>query len=322
MHIRIPLVILLLLLSGHVSGSIHAQEATPALTGADLGLPDLEVTITDDGWSLPPEIAAGRYLLTATYDGNEEFGTVAFMRLPEGWSFEDLSAALAAANTEENVLNPDAAASPTASDGTNVEPVGVEEAFAWLYRLTFAGGLSVLAGETSQGVVDLAAGNWAVWSDNFSGEPQALTVNGDFPVDPAEPTATMTITQISIGNSYTRRFAGDFVAGRNVIKIVNASDQPHLIEFVGINMPLTPLEFFSLLHQDQTGEPLPNQPVPDGAEATTTSYYAATMSSGMTQWMIVDLEPGDYYLTCWVRELGDLDYSHAALGELDLITVP
>ena len=177
MHIRIPLVILLLLLSGHVSGSIHAQEATPALTGADLGLPDLEVTITDDGWSLPPEIAAGRYLLTATYDGNEEFGTVAFMRLPEGWSFEDLSAALAAANTEENVLNPDAAASPTALEGTNVEPVGVEEAFAWLYRLTFAGGLSVLAGETSQGVVDLAAGNWAVWSDNFSGEPQALTVN-------------------------------------------------------------------------------------------------------------------------------------------------
>ena len=142
------------------------------------------------------------------------------------------------------------------------------------------------------------------------------------PTDLPEPTANITITQTAIGTSYIRRFDGDFVTGPNVIRIVNASDQPHLTEFVGINMPLTPLEFFSLLHQDQTGDPLPEQPIPAGAEATNTSAYAATLSSGMTQWLIVDLEPGDYYLTCWVRDLDDIQYSHATLGEIDLVTIP
>ena len=149
--------LILFTLIAFVPAHVSAQEATPVVTGADLGLPELTVTIADDGWDLPVEIAAGRYLLTASYTGDDKFGTVAFVRLPEGWSLDDLQTALKAANTEEGILNPESVASPTASDGTGVDPTGGEESLTWLYRLTFAGGLSVLSGDTSQGVIDLPA---------------------------------------------------------------------------------------------------------------------------------------------------------------------
>jgi hypothetical protein len=319
MRTRLSIVILLCFLAMGWKTTVWAQEAGTPTAGEGFGLPALNITVTDSGWEAPAEIAAGRYALTVNYNGSEEFGTAAFARLPADQSFDDLLAAMAIEQAAEATA---LAASPAASDGTAVESTDDSTPLVdWLYTMTYAGGLSVLSGETSQGVIDLSPGNWVIWADNFETQPQPLTVTGEMPSDLTEPVSTATITQINVGDHFGWRIDGDITAGQNILKIANASDNPHILEFVGISQPVTPLEFFSMLQQSETGEPLANVPVPDGAEITFTSAYAATLSSGMTQWVIVDLDPGSYYMTCWVRDRNDPGLAHSALGELELLTI-
>ena len=68
------------------TGSL-AQEATP--TGeslfAGLGLPELTVTATDEGFELSEsEVAAGRYLVTVVNESANPEAAAGFVRLTEG----------------------------------------------------------------------------------------------------------------------------------------------------------------------------------------------------------------------------------------------
>src|SRR3954470_19435626 len=64
---RLPVLIALLalLVPILVTPAALAQEATPAaMVPADLGLPEVAITITDTGFDAPTELPAGRVLLT------------------------------------------------------------------------------------------------------------------------------------------------------------------------------------------------------------------------------------------------------------------
>src|SRR5215218_6622292 len=103
-----------------------AQDATPEASPgaeslfADLGLPELTVTATDEGFELSEsEVEAGRYLVHLVNEtDNPEIGA-GFVRLIEGKTLDDLSFAdeLAAGTPMPQ----------SEEEGPN------EETFAWLY---------------------------------------------------------------------------------------------------------------------------------------------------------------------------------------------
>jgi hypothetical protein len=143
--------LLALTLLGGAPGLAH--DATPAADATffdTLGLPELEITATDDGFAgIPAETEAGRYLATFANEGtapaaNEEGGSssVGFVRLPNGRPLADLM--------------PDSAASPTAEG--EVDPA----VFAWLYETDVAGGAAAEPGATGQAIVDLRPGEYVV----------------------------------------------------------------------------------------------------------------------------------------------------------------
>ncbi|MBW3633462.1 MAG: hypothetical protein KY456_10600, partial [Chloroflexi bacterium] len=204
------------------SGAL-AQDATP-IAGeslfADLGLPELVITATDEGLQLDQsEIEAGRYLVTLNNESSNPQLSAGFVRLPEGRTAEDLSYA-----------DEIAAGTPIPEDF----PGPVEE-FTWLYETYIAGGPSTVADAAPQVVLNLPAGDYGVWNeDPFSDLPApALTVTGDpeAPIEGPEPEASVTIVEVGEGGvGYSFTVEGEFSAGPQIVEVLNASDQPHFVE--------------------------------------------------------------------------------------------
>ena len=219
---------LLILLFLVLAPSTLAQDS-PTLSGEEgLGLPELQITVTDDGWDAPSEIAAGRYLVTATYEGDNDFGTAAFLNIPSDWTIDDLNERLAAG----------AAAAPEQfSDGTTVNHT--VPSMDWLYQLTTAGGVSPVAGGTAQGIVDLFPGNWAIWSDGFTPAAIPLTVTGEMPVALPEPSSAVTVTGTSDGDTFDFTIDGSFSPGTQVVKVMNSTDQPQFLEIFQLSSLVT-----------------------------------------------------------------------------------
>ena len=71
-----------------------AQDATPEAESlfADLGLPELTVTATDEGFELSEsEVEAGRYLVHFVNETDNPDIAAGFVRLVEGKTLDDLS---------------------------------------------------------------------------------------------------------------------------------------------------------------------------------------------------------------------------------------
>ena len=195
-----------------------AQDATP--TGGDaftsLGLPELQVTISNDALTVDQsEVPAGRYLVHFTNTSDNPDASAGFVRLLEGASLDDLSWAdeVAAGTPVPGEMDP--------------QPAGLE----WLYDTFITGAGSALSPEA---VVDLPAGDYGVWADDpVSPIPAApLTVTGDpeEPITGPEPEAAITIVEEGAGGEgFHFTVQGSFVGGSQVVKVLNASDQPHFI---------------------------------------------------------------------------------------------
>ena len=71
-----------------------AQDATPEAESlfADLGLPELTVTVTDEGFELSEaEVEAGRYLVHLVNETDNPDVAAGFVRLVDGKTLDDLS---------------------------------------------------------------------------------------------------------------------------------------------------------------------------------------------------------------------------------------
>ena len=98
MHSRIVAIVGTAAIALLGSAGAMAQDATPAAsTGgvslfADLGLPELVITATDEGLQLDQsEIEAGRYLVTIENEGANPQVFAGFVQLPEETTVENLS---------------------------------------------------------------------------------------------------------------------------------------------------------------------------------------------------------------------------------------
>jgi hypothetical protein len=285
-----------------------AQEATPAASDlfADLGLPELTVTYTDSGLQVDQsEIPAGRYHVHFVSESGNPNAAAGFVRLPEGKTLDDLSwADEMAAGTPIPAMGPD------------------QSAFAWLYETYVTGGGSV---DSPDVVVDLPPGDYGVWPDDPTSPTPApgLTVTGDAatPIAAVEPEAAVTvIEQGTGGQGFTFQIDGEIKSGPQIVKIVNASDQPHFVIVGQYPEPITMDQLQGWLMFDPSTGATPAPNMIDDSKVTTAGY-AAAQSAGTVQWVVMNFTPGQAFLVCFVPDPLANGVPHAFEGMVELVDV-
>ena len=302
------------------SVSALAQDATPAADSgeslfADLGLPEITITATDEGFQVEPsEVEAGRYLVTVVNESaSDEPVFPGFVQLPEGRTADDLSMA-----------DEMAAGTPMPSMEMGPTPEQLESVM-WLFETYIAGGPATVNEVSDQAVVNLPAGNYGVWDDDpFSANPApALTVTGeaDAEISGPEPEAAVTIVETGEGGvGYQFEVQGQLVAGPQIVEVLNASDQPHFVEASQYPEEITIDQVMATFMFDpSTGA----TPAPDMLDFEQVTYagWAGTQSIGTTQWVVMDLQPGQALLACYIPDPLAGGIPHAFEGMLQLFDV-
>jgi hypothetical protein len=251
----------------------------------------LDVTITTSGFELPATLQAGRYLVTATNAGDQE-AEAQFARLPAGVTEAMLSDVIA---TPE-ALPPE-----------------------WAYRATLAGGaFDVPPGGSEQVIVDLTPGTWYVVAMEGLTAFQSITVtDGAIPVASApEPPADATIEV----QEYA--FVGlpeQVMPGRHLWKITNTGSQPHFLELGSSETPVTAEQALQALQVFfEGGTPPPG--VPDLSQGITDLPGMNALSAGQTAWLVLDLAPGNYLVSCFFPDQ-ETQMPHALMGMIGAFTV-
>ncbi|MBA2597544.1 MAG: hypothetical protein H0V00_13060 [Chloroflexia bacterium] len=292
-----------------------AQDATPMASPvgeslfAELGLPELTITVTDEGIEIDrSDIEAGRYLVTLNNESAEPEVFAGFVQIPEDRTLEDLSYA-------DEV----AAGTPIPEEGP------AEEDFLWLYETYIAGGPSTVTEAARQVVVNLPAGSYGVWDEDPTSPrlAAALTVTGDpgVRVEGPEPEAAVTIIEEGEGGvGFSFRLDGEFVAGPQVVKVLNASDQPHFVEVSQYPEEITVEQVMATFMFDPSSGATPSPDMLD-YERAIFAGWAGTQSPGATQWVIVDVAPGQVLVDCFIPDPLAEFTPHAFEGMLQLFEV-
>jgi hypothetical protein len=289
-----------------------AQDATPEATPgaqslfADLGLPELTVTATNEGFQLSEsEVEAGRYLVHFVNEtDNPEIGA-GFVRLPEGKTLDDLSFA-------------DELAAGTPMPQGEADP----QTFAWLYDTYIAGGASSVSTES---VIDLRGGDYGVWADDpttpLAAAPLTVTGDPDARIEGPEPQAAVTIVEEGAGGQgFKFTINGEAKPGPQIVKILNASDEPHFV--IGFHYPekITIEQAMEFITFDPSTGATPS---PNMLDETLLTFpiYAPVQSVGATQWVELNGEPGSVIIVCFVPDPMTGGTPHAFEGMVNLLPV-
>ncbi|MGD9712641.1 MAG: hypothetical protein AB7V46_11305 [Thermomicrobiales bacterium] len=300
------LAVLLIVAVAPAVGGVSAQEDTPTIVNAeDLGLPEIVITATDEGWDAPGELAAGRYLVTVTYEGDRPYGTTAFALLPDDWTIDDFNARLSGGSQPDG---------DEATPSSDVSSTVSEPDISWIYELTLAGGVSPTPGATAQGIVDLTAGNWAIWADDFSPEAIPLTVTGEVPAVQSIPESDVTITGVSDDGVFAFQVDGTISSDLQIIEIINESSQPMFIEFLKLSSAVSAEQLKGFLITPSGLAPDPALALPDDFGYEVTPFYSAIQSDGVRQWLVTSFEPGAFGMVCWLPDPEHGNASHASQG--------
>lgn len=296
-----------------------AQDATPAADAgesllAGLGLPELIITATDEGFELDQsEVEAGRYLVTLNSERTSPEPTLAWLvQLPEGRTADDLSFA-------------DELAGGTPMPNMEMGPTPEQlQEFLWFFETYIAGGPSTVNDVSDQVVLNLPAGTYGVGDeDPFSTFAAAtLTVTGDpaAEITGPEPEAGVTITEVGEGGvGYSFEVTGELAAGPQIVEVLNASDQPHFLEASQYPEEITIDQVMGAFMFD----PAMGTPGPDMLDFEQFSFagWAGTQSSGTTQWVVMDFAPGQTLVACYIPDPLAGGIPHAFEGMLQLFDV-
>lgn len=313
----LSVVALLLAINAGMLQSVAAQatpEAAPTNPFAELGLTQLDITITDTAFEgVPSDLDAGRYVVAFTNAATsdvQEGG--AFLQLPEGMTTDEFMAM--AAPPEATPVGD--AASPEASPVAEGQDDGYPP---WYYETQIAGGPYADPGETTYAVVELAAGEWVFWAE-YPGAPQApvaIAVTGELPSDLPVPQADVTIEM----SEFAFAFSDPLVAGPQVIELANVGEQPHFIGFGMVPAGTTADEVLALF-ESEFGDPAAS-PVATPVGALTfddveEGWGSGDQSGGVTAWYAIDLDPGTHVVVCFVTD-PETGLPHIMLGMIDVI---
>lgn len=278
---------LLLLLAG--SSAALAQGATPASALTSLGYPELQVTITDQAYELSTQqIPAGLVLMTVVNNSSQPTGA-AILGPPEGATMQDLM---------------NMAATPAPNDGFP----------PFLYKARILGGPGDVApGGSAQAVVDIPAGDWAVFGEG-SQPPSMLTATGGTPTAQTEPASTVTVTEMEMS---FLGLEGPIPAGPQVWKVVNHGQQPHMLVLVTVPAGTSLDQVLALAAMPENATPAPGMLQESDIQPV---GGVLLQSSGTTVWPSLDLAPGRYVAICFVTDPAT-GQPHAAEGMISLFDV-
>ncbi|MDF3016461.1 MAG: hypothetical protein K0R44_1686 [Thermomicrobiales bacterium] len=294
------------------SAGAMAQDATPEASPggeslfAELGLPELTVTATNEGFEVSEsEVEAGRYLVHLVNETDNPDIAAGFVRLVDGKTLDDLSFA------EEM-----ASGTPMPEEMPDVET------FAWLYDTYVAGGVTT---DSDQGVIDLRGGEYGVWADNptspIAAAPLTVTGDADARIEGPEPEAAVTIVEEGAGGEgFKFTVTGEVLAGPQIVKILNASDQPHFVITFHYPEEITIEQVMEFLMFDPSSGATPSAAMLDET-LLTFPMYAPTQSVGTTQWVELDAEPGQLIIVCFVPDPVADGIPHAFEGMVSLLPV-
>ena len=220
-------------------------------------------------------------------------------------------------------------------NGEVASPVAVDDAATpadggpggpptFLFESLWAGGTFAGSGETVHFVIDLPPGDWIAWGDDPEAPqaPVVFTATGEMPSDLPEPEAgaTLLMTEYDIQVS-----DGALVAGSQVVRVDNVGAQPHFVVAAlgpdGMTEEQIQVVLDEEMQAQMTGTPPAYSDLDPNVDISEEGFFSATQSTGTSQWIEVDLEPGSYVLICFFADLGD-GMPHAYHGMYSVIEVP
>ena len=262
--------------------------ARQAVDLSSLGLPELTVTQTDEGYSVSTESTpAGWTLLTFENRRSAGDASADILLLPEGQTLDSLLA----------TLSPDPAATPP----------------AWAYEATLVGAPWASPGGSAQALIHLSEGDWVVFSP-APGMPATFTVTAaDGSVSAPGVTADVEVTMqgmafLGLGES--------LAAGPQVWKVVNAGPQPHLMTFSPVPPGTTQAQFLDMIVGSMSATPVGDP----GGDVPPTTGGTATLSNGQTIYLALDIPAGTYGAVCFFPDR-DTAAPHVMLGMAQVFTV-
>jgi hypothetical protein len=196
------------------------------------------------------------------------------------------------------------------------------DSFAWMYEAYIAGGVT---SDSPTAVIDLRGGEYGVWADDptspMAAAPLAVTGDAEARIEGPEPEAAVTIVEEGAGGEgFKFTITGEPTAGPQIVKILNASDQPHFV--IGFHYPeeITIEQVMEFLMFDPSSGATPGAEMLDET-LLTFPMYAPTQSVGTTQWVEMDAEAGQLILACFVPDPVAEGIPHAFEGMVGLLPV-
>jgi hypothetical protein len=122
------------------------------------------------------------------------------------------------------------------------------------------------------------------------------------------------------GEGFKFTVTGEATAGPQIVKILNASDQPHFV--IGFHYPedITIEQAMEFIMFDPSSGATPS---PNMLDETLLTFpiYAPVQSVGATQWVELDSEPGSVIIVCFVPDPMAGGIPHAFEGMVNLLPV-
>jgi hypothetical protein len=277
--------------------AVAARQATPAASPlASLGLPELQITATDQGYDAPADVAAGWYLVTLDNQTSEPDSelTCDILLLPSGESVDSVLAIVA-----------------------TPPPLATGPPPAWFYQTTWAGGPVAATGQSAQAVVHLTEGSWLIWNGGQT-MPAPTTLKVTAATGAVTTPAPAADVNVSMQEYTILGLEQPVPAGERVWKITNTGTQPHFMEMAKLPDGTTQQQLAAYLTGELTGTPVAG--AMNGEEAIPVSGGISTLSPGQTMWSAVDLAPGTYGVACFFPDIQS-GTPHALLGMSVVFTV-
>jgi hypothetical protein len=268
--------------------SVQGAFAVSSSPFADLGLPELTITVSAIGYEgIPESTPAGRYLVTVTADDDVQGNY-------------DASVVL--------VQDPDTVPGAERHDNPPTS----------ILQWNMAGGAAARPGQSAQVVLDLTPGVWVALGFIPSGQqtPFVFEATGDMPTELPEPIADVTLTLAE----YTITVSdGQFTPGPKVVRVDNTGAQLHFVFGMHTSEGVTEADVEAWVQAEMTGTP-----VATGLDLETNRsdlFVSGWQSPGTTQWVTAPIVPaGAMVLVCLFPDASD-GLPHALHGEYAILDV-
>lgn len=252
-------------------------------TGSSAGQPPtVNVETTDASVKVPQTVPAGITTFVVKNTGKTN-QSVSFGRLNSGVTLDQFQKALASSQTD-----------PSAA----------------VKLVSLVGGTNVPPSQSNQVTVDLKEGQYAslAFPDNSAPLVGTFTVGPASGPQAAAPTAQVTVDMADF--SFT--VPDTITAGHQVWEIKNSGSQWHELNVIKPHPGFTKEQFLQMAMSNQQAS---GQPPFD-----TVGYFGPS-TQGETGWITVDLQPGTYWLVCFLPDLNGKGQPHVAEGMFKEINV-